>query len=88
MSKIFWYYSVIAIGLALFIITIVKKKSFVNLLSFFLSVTALSYLCEVLVLFVLGAYQYKPGLFSDSVAENIFVILFATVSFGVVLLYS
>lgn len=72
MSKIFWYYCVIAIGVALMLITMIKKKNFLDLFSFFLSATALGYLCEVLSLFVLGSYQYKPGLFKDYIAEDIF----------------
>jgi hypothetical protein len=72
MPKILWYYCVVAIGLIMITITMFKKKNFADLFSFFLSFAALGYLCEVLVLFVLGSYQYKPGVFNDFVAEDIF----------------
>lgn len=72
MPKVFWYYLVVAIGLALLIYTMIKKRNFADLLSFFLAIASFAYLCEVLVLFVFGSYQYKPGVFTDSVAENIF----------------
>ncbi|MBK1809899.1 hypothetical protein JHL18_04495 [Clostridium sp. YIM B02505] len=71
MPKIFWYYCVVAIGIGFLIFTVIKKKDIINLLSFFLSVASLGYLCEVLVLFVLDSYAYKPGVFSDPTAENI-----------------
>lgn len=72
MPNVFWYYCSVAIGLVLIIYTMFKKRNFADLLSFFLAATALSYLCEVLVLFVFGSYQYKPGIFHDYVAEDIF----------------
>jgi len=71
MPKIFWYYCVVAIGIAFMIVTMVKKRNFLDLFSFFLSATALGYLFEVLGLFVLGSYQYKPGVFKDFIAEDI-----------------
>lgn len=71
MPKIFWYYCVVAMGIGLLIYTMIKKKNIINLFSFFMSVAALGYLCEVLVLFVFDSYAYKPGVFSDPTAENI-----------------
>jgi hypothetical protein len=72
MPKVFWYYFVVAMGLGMIIFTMYKKRNFADLFSFFLSVTALGYLCEVIVLFVFNSYAYKPGVFGDPTAENIF----------------
>ena len=71
MPNIFWYYCVVAIGIALLIISMIKKRNFLDLFLFFLAFSSLGYLCEVLVLFVLGSYQYKPGVFKDYIAEDI-----------------
>lgn len=71
MPNIFWYYCVIAIGLALLIVSMIKKRNFLDLFSAFLAFSALAYFCEVLVLFVFGSYQYKPGVFKDYIAEDI-----------------
>ncbi len=72
MKNVFWYYGVAAIGIILVIFTFYKKKQIANLLSFLLAVTSLAYLCEIVILFVLDAYQYKPKVFSDPIAEDIF----------------
>ncbi len=71
MPNIFWYYCVVAIGILLIVISMIKKRNFVDLFSFFLAFSSLGYLCEILVLFVLGSYQYKPGVFKDYIAEDI-----------------
>ncbi|MTV50418.1 hypothetical protein GJ688_15745 [Heliobacillus mobilis] len=34
--------------------------------------SALAYLCEVVILFVFNSYTYKPGLFADSIQESIY----------------
>jgi hypothetical protein len=62
---------VVAIGIGLLLFTIIKKKDIANLLGFFLTISSLGYLCEVVVLFVFDSYAYKPGVFNDPVAENI-----------------
>jgi hypothetical protein len=71
MPKIFWYYCLIAIGIALIIFTMYKKRKFADLFSILLAFASFAYLCEVLVLFGLDSYAYKPGLFQDPMAENI-----------------
>ena len=43
-----------------------------DLLSFFLASAAVDYLLEVVVLFVFRSYNYRPGLFPDPIAEDIF----------------
>ena len=72
MTNVFWYNCVAAIGIILIIFTLYKKKNIINLLAFFLSVSALAYLCEVVVLFVFNSYVYKPGLFPDPIQESIY----------------
>jgi hypothetical protein len=72
MANIFWYYCVIAIGIALIIFTFMKKKAVAHLFSFFLAISSAAYLAEVVVLFVFRSYDYKPGLFTDPVADSVF----------------
>ncbi|HEX9060455.1 MAG TPA: hypothetical protein VF941_09770 [Clostridia bacterium] len=72
MPNVFWYYCIMVIGIGLIIFTMYKKKNVIEYFSFFLSASALAYLCEVIILFVFSSYEYKPGLFSDPIAESIF----------------
>ncbi|MDP4086237.1 MAG: hypothetical protein Q8934_16695 [Bacillota bacterium] len=70
MPKIFWYFTLIIIGTIMIIFTGFKKKK-PDMFSFFVFVTGLSWGLELLILLVLNAYEYKPGILSDPVAENI-----------------
>jgi len=72
MPNVFWYYCVAAIGIILIIFTLYKKKNIIDLFSFFLFISALAYLCEVVILFVFNSYVYKPGLFPDPIQESIY----------------
>ncbi|MBC8061236.1 MAG: hypothetical protein H7Y18_11285 [Clostridiaceae bacterium] len=46
MPQIFWYYSVVAIGIAMIIFTMYKKRNFADLFSFFLAAASFGYLQE------------------------------------------
>ncbi|MEH7076528.1 hypothetical protein [Neobacillus drentensis] len=72
MPKVFWYYTLIIIGATLLIFTgIKKKKNIPEMFSFFVFVTGLSWGLELIIMLILDAYEYKPGLFNNRVAENI-----------------
>ncbi|MBM7865258.1 hypothetical protein GTO89_00565 [Heliobacterium gestii] len=72
MTNLFWYHSLTFIGIGLIIFTMYKRKSIVNLFSFYLFISALAYLCEIVILFVFNSYAYKPGLFTDPIQESIY----------------
>ena len=72
MPNVVWFYIVASIGLALLVFVFIRKRPLVDLLSFFFASAAVAYLLEVIVLFVFRSYNYKPGLFSDPIAEDIF----------------
>lgn len=71
MSNIFWFCGLTFIGLGIILFTWLKKKNiFTILLVFFLSVSLLT-IGEYIVLTVLGAYEYKPGVFRDYFADDV-----------------
>lgn len=72
MPNILWYYIAVSIGLMLLIFTFIRKKPFIDLLCFFFASAAVSYLLESIVLFVFRSYDYKPGIFPNPIAEDIF----------------
>ncbi|TWD99367.1 hypothetical protein FB550_1072 [Neobacillus bataviensis] len=71
MPNIYWYYGLIVIGAVITVYTVYKKRSIADLFSYFLFVTAWSWIGEAVILFLLNGYAYKPGLYSDPFAENI-----------------
>ncbi|WP_139488600.1 hypothetical protein [Brevibacillus dissolubilis] len=71
MPKIYWYYGLVIIGSIMLIYTVYKKKNIPDIISFFSFTTAVSWMIEGVILFILDAYAYKPGLFQDPFAENI-----------------
>lgn len=71
MPNIFWYYGLIVIGAVITVYTAYKKRSVADLFSYFVFATAWSWIGEAIVLFVLNAYVYKPGLYTNPFAENI-----------------
>ncbi|WP_176560377.1 hypothetical protein [Brevibacillus dissolubilis] len=71
MPNIFWYYGLIVIGAVITGYTIYKMRNIADLFTYFLFATAWSWVGEAIVLFVLNAYAYKPGLYTDPFAENI-----------------
>jgi hypothetical protein len=71
MPNIFWYYGLIAIGAVITAYTVYKKRSVADMFSYFVFATGWSWIGEAVVLFVLNAYAYKPGLYTDPFAENI-----------------
>ncbi|MEH7095039.1 hypothetical protein [Neobacillus vireti] len=70
-SKIWWYYLLVIIGAIMIIFIGFKKKKILDIFSFFVFVTAISWILELFILLMLNAYDYKPGLFEDPAAENI-----------------
>lgn len=71
MKNSFWYYVLTAIGIMLIIFTLLKKKRVAELFAFFLASASVAYLLEVVVLFYLRGYDYKPEIFQDPIAESI-----------------
>jgi len=71
MSNISYYYGLIVIGVVITVYTMYKKRNVADLFTYFLFATAWTWVGEAVVLFVLNAYAYKPGLYSDPFQENI-----------------
>jgi hypothetical protein len=71
MPNIYWYYGLIVIGAVITGYTMYKKRNVADMFSYFVFATAWTWIGEAVVLFVLNAYAYKPGLYSDPFAENI-----------------
>ena len=71
MKNFFWYIGLAVIGVIIICFVLYKKKNILNVCSFFLSAISLAYICEVVILFVFDAYQYRPNLFTNPVAEDI-----------------
>lgn len=67
-----WYYIIVSIGLMLLLFTFVRKKPFMDLLCFFFASATVSYVLEIIVLFIFRSYDYKPGIYPDPIAEDIF----------------
>ena len=72
MPNILWYIIIVSMGLLLLLFTFWRRRPLADLLCFFLASAAVAYLLEVIVLFAFGSYHYKPGIFSEPVAEDIF----------------
>jgi len=67
------YYVILAVfGITLAVFVICKNKDHAKLLTFFLFAMIVADCGEVLVLILLNAYEYRPGLFADTFSENIF----------------
>ncbi|NRD77011.1 hypothetical protein HPT25_05815 [Bacillus sp. BRMEA1] len=71
MPHIFWYYGLMVIGAVIIVYTIYKIRNIGDFFSYFIFVTACSWVGEAVILFVLNAYAYKPGLFKDPFKDNI-----------------
>lgn len=71
MPGIYWYCSLPIIGIGILAFTMYKKRNFIDLISFFLFSTTAGVYGEVIILFLLDAYSYKPGVFTDPWAEDI-----------------
>lgn len=74
MASIYWYCLPVVIGLGVITFTMYKKRSITinTFLVFYLSTTCITWLGEFLVLGLFNAYAYKPGIFADPWAENIY----------------
>ncbi|MCG9969943.1 hypothetical protein L9W92_18265 [Pelotomaculum terephthalicicum JT] len=72
MASIYWYcaLAIICVGMTVFILY--KKKNLYEFISFFLFAMMTAFIGEMIVLLFLKSYSYKPGVFTDYYAENIF----------------
>jgi len=72
MAAIYWYCALVVIGVGMVIFILYKKKNYYEFISFFLFAMMMVFICEMIVLLFLNSYAYKPGVFRDYYAENIF----------------
>jgi hypothetical protein len=71
-AAIYWYCALGAIGVGMTVFILYKKKNFYEYMAFFLLSMMVAFIGEMIVLLFLNSYSYKPGLFTDYYAENIF----------------
>ncbi|AEI39683.1 hypothetical protein KNP414_01115 [Paenibacillus mucilaginosus KNP414] len=61
----------IVFGLSIIGYIIYRKRNAADVFTYFLFTTAWTWIGEAIVLFVLNAYAYKPGLYANPFSENI-----------------
>ncbi|NPV93215.1 MAG: hypothetical protein HPY50_20835 [Firmicutes bacterium] len=72
MAAVYWYCALAVLGAGMTVFILYKKKNFYEFISFFLFAMMVAFIGEMIVLLFLNGYAYKPGVFTDYYAEDIF----------------
>ena len=72
MESIYWYCALGVIGMGVALFVLYKKKNYYENIMFFLFAMMFAFVCEMIVLLFFDSYSYKPGVYTDYYAENIF----------------
>ncbi len=72
MESIYWYCALGVVGAGVTVWVLCKKKDYYKNIMFFLFAMMFAFVCEMIVLLFFDSYSYRPGIYTDYYAENIF----------------